>query len=171
MLARIKLAWWREALERLDSAPPPAEPRLQAVATLLLPRGVTGAELAQLEKGWAALLDDPVEAGVVAERGERLFAIAGRLIGSDDPRIADAGAVYALTSVGRRGVTSLLEAARMALAPLRKHRFAVPLRPLTLLARAAARDVGGPPFELEASPRRLLAMLAHRWSGKVAGDN
>src|ERR1700760_3804181 len=32
MVARIRLAWWREALERLDAAPPPAEPLLEALA-------------------------------------------------------------------------------------------------------------------------------------------
>ena len=57
-LGAIRLAWWREALERLDTSPPPPEPRLQAVATELLPRGVTGAMLAELEDGWAALLDE-----------------------------------------------------------------------------------------------------------------
>ncbi len=42
MIARIKLAWWREALERLDREPAPAEPVLQEVAAHLLP-ALTGA--------------------------------------------------------------------------------------------------------------------------------
>src|SRR5688572_10800388 len=57
-LAAIKLAWWREQLERLDSEARPAEPRLRAAAAELLPRGVTGAMLAGLEEGWATLLDE-----------------------------------------------------------------------------------------------------------------
>ena len=32
-LGAIRLAWWREALERLDNGPPPAEPRLQAASS------------------------------------------------------------------------------------------------------------------------------------------
>ena len=56
-LALIKLAWWREQLEALDGNPPPAEPRLQEVAKSLLPLGVTGADLAKLEAGWATLTD------------------------------------------------------------------------------------------------------------------
>src|SRR5919107_5615783 len=57
-LAAIKLAWWRERLEELDRGQVPAEPRLQAAAAELLPRGVSGAELAELEDGWATLLDE-----------------------------------------------------------------------------------------------------------------
>src|SRR5687768_12527122 len=55
MISRIKLAWWREALEKLDREPAPAEPLLQAVAEQLLPAGVGGAELALMEEGWAIL--------------------------------------------------------------------------------------------------------------------
>ena len=38
IVSQMRLAWWREALERLDSAPPPAEPVLQALATHVLPK-------------------------------------------------------------------------------------------------------------------------------------
>src|SRR5688572_13876953 len=57
-LGAIKLAWWRERLEELDQGRIPAEPRLKSAAAELLPRGLTGAELAELEDGWATLLDD-----------------------------------------------------------------------------------------------------------------
>src|SRR5687767_12959413 len=52
MISRIKLAWWRDSLERLDTERAPAEPVLQAVAEHVLPAGVTGAELAAMEEGW-----------------------------------------------------------------------------------------------------------------------
>ena len=39
-LAGIKLAWWREALARLDHDPAPPEPRLRAVADQ--PHGALG---------------------------------------------------------------------------------------------------------------------------------
>src|SRR5919112_3531816 len=58
MLGPIRLAWWRERLEELDQkGSPPAEPRLEMVAHRLLPRGVTGADLAELEPGWLRLFD------------------------------------------------------------------------------------------------------------------
>jgi phytoene synthase len=158
-LGRIKLAWWREQLEGLDSNAPPAEPRLNAVADRLLPLGVKGAELAELEVGWAALLDDEIDWRLVAERGETLFRLGGRLLGVGEPKIAEAGAIYALAAVGRRGVPELCERAKQNLQRLRSHRFDRKARPLTMLTRAAV---------LEGAQRGLgLAMLAHRWSGRI----
>jgi phytoene synthase len=164
-LGRIKLAWWRERLEALDSEAPPAEPRLRAAADHLLPRGIRGAELAAIEPGWATLLDPEIELELVAGRGAILFAIGGRLLGSDDAGLGDAGALYALASVGRRGVPELLEPARDHLQRLRGHRFDRRVRPLTMLVRAAARDVVRE--EPEGSAGRAAAMLAHRWSGRI----
>jgi len=151
-LGRIKLAWWREQLEALDDGPPPAEPRLQAVAQHLLPAGISGAEIAELEAGWATLLDPEPDPELVAGRGAVLFELGGRLLGADDPRLADAGAVYALASTG-------LPEAKDRLKQLSGHRFPRALRPLTMLARAAAHG---------SSRRRALAMLAHRWTGRIA---
>ncbi|RYE01298.1 MAG: hypothetical protein EOP61_11635, partial [Sphingomonadales bacterium] len=51
-LGQMRLAWWREALERLDSAPAPAEPVLRALAGEVLPLGVTGASLVPIVHGW-----------------------------------------------------------------------------------------------------------------------
>ena len=90
-LAAIKLAWWREALERLDTAPPPAEPRLTAAASELLPRGLTGRELAGLEAGWAELLQEEPDLRSVQARGELLFALGGRLLGASHVGLGDAG--------------------------------------------------------------------------------
>lgn len=164
-LGRIKLAWWREQLEALDEHSPPAEPRLAAAAEHLIPLGVSGAELAELETGWATLLDPDVESALVATRGAALFRIAGRLLGDEDSKLGDAGALYALASVGRRGVPELFEPAAKTLERLRGHRFARSVRPVTMLARAAARDLKRQ--EPEASRARIAAMLAHRWSGRI----
>jgi len=144
-LGRIKLAWWRERLEELDRAAAPAEPRLGAVAEHLLPIGVKGADL--------------------AERGAALFRIGGKLLASANAKLADAGRLYSLASVGRRGVPELFEPARQYLVRLREHRFERSVRPLTMLARAAARDLSTD--EPEGSRARALAMLAHRWSGRI----
>ena len=164
-LARIKLAWWREQLESLDSNSPPAEPRLKAAAGHLLPLGIAGAELAELETGWATLLDEEPDPGLIARRGSILFAIGGRLLASGDSRLKDAGALYALASVARRGVPELFALANCYLERLRNHRFERRARPLTMLARAAGRDVGR--REAEWSHGRAIAMLAHRWTGYI----
>jgi len=164
-LGRIKLAWWREQLEALDSNPPPAEPRLQGAEEHLLAAGVAGSEVAELEAGWATLLDPELDAELVAGRGAVLFGIGGKLLGSNDPKLGDAGALYALASVGRRGVPELFEPARERLQRLAGHRFERRLRPLTMLARASARDVDRQ--EAEGGRARAVAMLAHRWSGRI----
>src|SRR5690242_20801343 len=58
MLGPIRLAWWRERLEELDEGSnAPEEPRLQAVERELLPRGVSGRDLAGPESGWLRLFD------------------------------------------------------------------------------------------------------------------
>jgi phytoene synthase len=156
-LGRIKLAWWREQLEALDEHAPPAEPRLAAVAAQLLSRGMSGAEVAELEAGWATLLDHSPDPALVASRGTTLFELGGRLLGARDQMISDAGALFALQATGFR------EQAHDHLLKLHRHRFPRALRPLTMLARAAALDLGR-----QSDRGRVLAMLAHRWSGRIA---
>jgi 15-cis-phytoene synthase len=171
-LGAVKLAWWRERLEELDQGMVPAEPRLRAVAEHLLLRGVKGAELAELEDGWATLLEEQVEPRRIADRGATLFRLGGRLLGSDDERLAEAGALAVLVSVGRRGLPDLMDLAREFEHSLVRHHFARRLRPLTALSRLAVRDLrSGPPFELEGTPPRVAAMLRHRWSGIVSRGN
>src|SRR5687768_10866947 len=82
-LAVIKLAWWREALERLDTSPPPPEPRLQATLKELLPRGISGAKLAELEEGWAELLSEQPDPARALHRGAVLFGLGAMLLGTD----------------------------------------------------------------------------------------
>jgi 15-cis-phytoene synthase len=164
-LGRIKLAWWREQLEALDQRPPTAEPRLRAVGDHLIPRNIAGAELAQLEAGWATLLDAQVDPDLVADNGTRLFRIGGRLLGSSDPMLGEGGALHALASVARRGLPELFAPASKRFEKLRGHRFDRRVRPLTMLARASSRDLKG--SEPEGGRARALAMLAHRWSGRI----
>ena len=167
-LGAIKLAWWRERLEELDRGAVSAEPRLHTVAEHLLPRDISGAELSQLEAGWAALLEDKVDAERLVARGARLFRWGAKLLGGDDQAIGDAGSFYSLVSIGRRGVPELLEPAKERAQLLLGRRFPRELRPLTGLARLAARDLKhGGPFEPEGSAPRLAAMLRHQWSGRV----
>lgn len=167
-LGAIRLAWWREALERLDSNPPPPEPRLQAAAIDLLPKEVTGAMLAGLEDGWATLLDEEPDVERIGERGAKLFAIGAMLLGVDDKRLETAGRLFAQEQVARKGLARMhypMEEMHM----LAGHSFPRRLRPLTALARLAARDVKqAPTIEPEAMPGRAAALLSHRLFGRVA---
>ena len=54
--AQIRLAWWRERLEELDTGESRPSRGLRAAAEVFLPRGINGAELAELADGWAGLL-------------------------------------------------------------------------------------------------------------------
>ena len=166
-LGAIRLAWWREALERLDTNAPPPEPRLQAAAAELFPRGIKGADLAGLEDGWAALLDEEPDIERVGRRGAGLFAMAARLIGAKDPLLDAAGRLHAYGQALRDG---RLEVWPMKELPkLTGHRFQRRLRPLTGLARLATRDVKqAPAIEPEATPGRAAALLSHRLFGTVA---
>ena len=162
-LGAIRLAWWREALERLDTSPPPPEPRLQAVAADLFPRGISGTDVGAIEAGWAALLDEELDPDAVAARGETLFALAARLLESDDPRLGEAGRLFALGGAARRGI-------RLPATPgLGGHHFPRALRPLTALAKLAVRDLReGRRLEPEATPARAVSLLSHRLFGIVA---
>lgn len=174
MVGRIRLAWWREALERLDGAPPPAEPVLQAVAARLLPAGLSGARLAAMEAGWAAALGDqplePVEIETyAAARGGLLFGFTAELLGAPDHPVGAAGAVWALVDLARHSsepsdVAALLAAAGRQRLPTRWPRR---LRPLGMLAVLAQRDLKHEPerWEPPGAPPRTARMLRHRLTG------
>ena len=166
-LGVIRLAWWREALERLDVSPPPSEPRLQAVAAELLPRGISGKHLAELEDGWATLLEEEPDFERIGNRGAKLFEIGARLLGASDANLGPAGCLYAFELVRRKRLAPV-ELPADPLRSLTGHRFPRRLRPLTALARLAARDVKqAPAIEPEATPGRAAALLSHRLFGTV----
>jgi len=167
-LGAIRLAWWREALERLDTNAPPPEPKLQAVASELMPKGVSGKELAALEDGFATLLDEDPDMDRIARRGATLFQIAAKLLGGSDDRLEAAGRLYAVGQAARKGLIEPRFSTEV-LQQLAGCRFPKPLRPLTALARLAARDLRHvPAIETEATPGRAAALLSHRLSGTVA---
>jgi phytoene synthase len=167
-LGAIRLAWWREALERLDSSPPPPEPRLQAVAVELLPRGVTGAALSGLEDGWATVLDEQPDIERIGEHGVRLFAIGATLLGASDELLDPAGRLFVHEQVKRKQLAPMHYPTE-EIHTLARHRFPRRLRPLTAFARLAARDVKQAPIiEPEATPGRAATLLLHRLFGIVA---
>ena len=178
MLGAIRLAWWRERLEELDDgAPPPPEPRLQAVAYELLPRGVRGSELARLERGWLGLFDPfPWDVGTseaIWFRGRLLFALGAQLLARTGDAIEEAGGLWALADVARHcsdpaSRSMLLGQARRFAKALAGARFPARLRPLSMLAALAVRDVKrGEPFEAEGAPARAAAVLRHRLGGRL----
>ena len=167
-LGAIRLAWWREALERLDTKTAPPEPRLQAVASELLPKGISGKDMAALEDGWATLLDERPDSERIGRRGATLFRIAGKLLGGSDDRLEAAGRLFAQGQVVRKGLITR-QADTGLLQRLAGHRFLKALRPLTALARLAARDARhDSAIEPDATPGRAAALLSHRLFGIVA---
>lgn len=170
-LGAIRLAWWREALARLDASPPPPEPRLQAVAAELIPRSITGKELSGLEQGWATLLDEEPDIELIAERGEQLFDFGARLLGGSHELVAVAGRLYGYNSVFRRGLLPR-HWPMEEMHQLSRHRLPRSLRPLTSLAKLAARDAEqSPRIEPEATPGRAAALLFHRIFGNVTSPD
>lgn len=174
MIGLMRLAWWREALEKLGLAPAPEEPLLVLLADKLLPRGVTGTVLAAIEDGWAALIDGEPDAEAIArhgrERGQNLFMAAARLLEADDPRLGVAGEVWALVDLGYRHSAELvrqtaLARARTLVAGLPKRRWAPAARPLAALFVLAARDAASA-GRTQGGPGRLLRMLALWLTGR-----
>ncbi len=175
LISQIKLAWWREALEKLDQAPPPAEPVLEGVARQVLPRGVSGASLAGMEEGWTAVLpSEPLTGATLhafaAERGGRLFGYSARLLGGSEELAALGGEAWALVDLARRTgseteALAALEAARAIAIP---RSWPVPLRPLGMLAMLARRDAErrGAEWEAQGAPARVLRMIRHRLTGR-----
>ena len=166
-LAAIKLAWWREALARLDHDPAPPEPRLRAVAEKLIPLGVGGAEIAAIAGGWSALLDQRPNAEASGAGGEILFAIEGRLLGVDDPLLRPAGALAFLTDAMRRNLGDFAEQRATLIKRLRGKHVSWRARPITLATRLAARDLA----EQEGTPGRALALIAHRLTGLIIRED
>jgi phytoene synthase len=170
MIARIKLAWWREALETLDREKAPAEPVLQALSEHVLPNGVSGSDLAALEQGWAVLLsDEPLtdeDLAIYAEgRGGRLFASAARLLGGGEAE----GRGWALVDLARHcdNEEDRDSALRLARELPQSSRLPSRLRPLGMLSALARRDAesGCSQWEPQGSPGRMLRLLRHRITG------
>ena len=178
MLGPIRLAWWRERLEELDNGvPAPPEPRLQAVARELAPHGIGGSDVAALEGGWLRLFDPFPWTTETSEaiwfRGNLLFALGARVLGSADERIQPAGGLWALVDAARHVSDApsremLLGQARTFARGIGGARMPRVLRPLSMLAALAIRDAKrGEPFEREGTPSRTAAMLRQRLIGRL----
>lgn len=150
MLGEIRLAWWREALAKLDSAPPPAQPVLAALAEHALPLGVTGQALEPMEDAFLALLLDERLAGQVLtdhldRRGGTLFGALATALGVAQSSARALGRVWALGELVRPEIKAPPidpDTARRLLAEReRPVKLVAPLRPLAALADFARHDV------------------------------
>lgn len=164
------MAWWRERLEELDRGETaPAEPRLQAVASELLARGVSGKELSQLEDAWLPLLEPfpwaSLQQNGLELRGSILFGTGARLLGQQDEGAKAAGAIWSLLDAAHhcsdpKSRELLRGRARLLLG---KDNPSLPrkVRPLSVLTALAAADLasGG------SRPSRLLAAIRHALFG------
>jgi phytoene synthase len=168
-LGAIRLAWWRERLEQLDTgAAAPSEPRLQAIAGELLPRGISGSELSQLEDGWSPLLEPfpwgHEQAEALALRGRILFGVGARMLGCDSADAKAAGELWALED----GAMHCSDAPSReflrseALAIDRSRTVPRPLRPLTVLGALALVNIQEP----ASGVARGMAALHHRVTGR-----
>ncbi len=149
MLGEIRLAWWRESLTKLDTAPPPAQPVLAGLAAHALPLGVRGAALEPMEDAFLALLLDERLAGSALDdhldrRGGTLFAACATALGVAQPSARALGQVWALGQLVRPGIKAPPvdpdDARRIAAIPL-PTRLVPALRPLAALADFAVADV------------------------------
>ncbi len=170
MLGEIRLAWWREALTKLDTAPPPAQPVLLALAGYALPLGVRGRALEPLEDAFLSLLIEERLAGKLLDdhlerRGGTLFGAAATALGVAETSARTLGRTWALGELVWPGIKAPpvdpVDAARAA--AMRPGRLVAPLRPLAALARFAAGDVGralaGKPLGVRGGAARQARLL------------
>lgn len=173
LIGQMRLTWWHEALGGLDTASPPAEPVLVALAAAKL------AETSRLQKiveGWEALLEEPLSEEAIllhAEaRGGTLFALAADACGmAASSAVETAGRAWALADVARHLSDAALARRALALAAEAlveaPRRWPPQARSIGMLARLARLDAEGGPLQPPASRGRVAAMLWHRLTGRA----
>jgi phytoene synthase len=167
LVGQMRLAWWREALERLDASGAPAEPVLQSLTAAVLPLGITGKALAGMVDAWEPLLGD-IGAGSIDDharlRGRTLFVAAGVVldVAPGDP-VEEAGEGWALADLAANlSDPALASQARGRAAAMldhaRRSRWSRNGRALGALALIADRRLSGaipPTFVLRLARFRL----------------
>jgi phytoene synthase len=180
MIGQMRLIWWRDALTALDdpAAAIPAEPLLARLAGICASHDVSGADLARLEEGWAALLEGeaPDDAAIMDHgrcRGAPLFAMSATILGATGEGVEAAGEAWALTDLGHRlrgvhGRALARAGAGTRLSGLKISRWPRALRPLGILAVLASRDAALPAGQCrrQGSPARILRAMAFGFIGR-----
>ena len=178
VIGQMRLTWWFEALNKLDTDDVPAEPVLQVLSANVLSAGVTGARLGDMIDAWEVLIDgDALDSEALethARRGVVLFGAAATLLGlsTADP-VAPAGRGWALADLARhvsdRSIAA--QAAALAEAPLAaatQARWSREGRALGALAHLARMDMSVPldaPVR-HAAPGRIWRLFRHRLTGR-----
>jgi phytoene synthase len=173
----MRLAWWREALARLDSSPAPAEPVLRALATEVLPRGITGLSLVQIVHGWEVLIEEEhLDADALRRFGEGrgvLFCVAEKALGATGDPAAEAGRGWALADLACNldapGEAAEARAqAEVLLALAASRRWSRQGRALGALAHLARLDLALPAGAAVpvGAPARVGRLLWHRLTGR-----
>lgn len=178
IVGRMRLTWWHAALCALDTAPPPTEPVLRALAREVLARGITGTRLAGMIDGWEALLDpDPLDRAALddyaAGRGRLLFGIANEMLGASGDPVMQAGTGWALADLAMRSRDAAAATIPRALAvEMLEHaarcRWSRAARPLGALTHLARMDLALAPGTVPGigSPRRVARLAFHRLTGR-----
>jgi phytoene synthase len=170
LVGQMRLAWWREALQGLDTSEAPAEPVLQSLAAAVLPVGITGHALSEMADAWEPLLGE-IGSGSIHEharlRGRALFTLAGGALGAatDDP-VGEAGEGWALADLAANLSDPALasrarEEANARLALARRSRWSRNGRTLGALALVADRQLSGP-----IPPTFVLRLARFRLTGR-----
>ena len=159
LAAQLRLAWWREMLERPTAEWPRGDEVLDALRTWDDPRGLAG-----LASGWEALLAERLSPDTIAEfiagRAEAFASLAAEL---QAPPEAAAAAASLWAAADLAANLSDAEERRLVI----EHGLALPpplplapsLRPLAVLAALGQRAIrrGGTPL-LEGPGSMLLAL-------------
>ncbi|MFK3891398.1 squalene/phytoene synthase family protein [Sphingomonas sp. NPDC079357] len=173
IVGQMRLTWWHEALSALDTAPPPAEPVLQALARDVVPK-VPGQRLASLVEGWEALLEPALDKDAMRahglHRGGGLFAAMATIVGIEDPAIAATGEGWALADLAMHldaadKAEQAQAMAREAFARTAGFHWPSPARAIGAIARSTRLDLAMAPRP-RGHPARAARLLWFRVSGR-----
>ncbi|MEG8039187.1 hypothetical protein QP166_07440 [Sphingomonas sp. LR60] len=173
IVGQMRLTWWHEALLALDTAPPPAEPVLQALARDVVPR-VPARRLADLVEGWEALLEPTLDQDAIqahaTHRGRGIFAAMATIVSVEDAAIPASGEGWALADLARH-----LEApatadlarnmARDTFAAVDNYRWPAAARAIGAIAQSARLDLATDPRP-RGHPARAARLLWLRVTGR-----
>lgn len=170
MVVQIRLAWWRDALMRLDVTAPEAEPVLTALAVAALPRGITGVKLAAMVCGWEELIagDGVIDFEAYAVgRGRRLFELAAAILSDSTDSVGRAGEAWALADLARHltdasQATAARELSRLAFTAAFAMTWPNSVRALGLLGLIAR-------FDLDERGRAPLVRFAVSMRFRISG--